>query len=125
MARATGRAPFVGRQPEIDVLQEQLEAARSGTPGLVLISGEPGVGKTRLIRELSERAASQGWTVLFGRAYESDGAPPYVAVAEALRDYVRASPLTELELQLGDLAGELALISREVARRLPNAAPFG
>jgi DNA-binding CsgD family transcriptional regulator len=121
MARTTGRGPFVGRQFEISVLLEQLEAARLGTPGLVLISGEPGVGKTRLIRELSQRAADQGWTVLFGRAYESEGAPPYVVFAEALRDYVRASPLEELRIQLGELAGDLALVSREVTRRLPQA----
>ncbi len=122
MGPAPGRAPFVGRRPEIAALLEHLEAAHLGTPGLVLISGEPGVGKTRLIRELSQRATSQGWTILFGRAYESEGAPPYVAVAEALRDYVRASPLEELKLQLGDLAGDLALVSRDVARRLPDAA---
>jgi len=61
------RTPFVGRARELARLLERLEAAERGQGGLVLIAGEPGIGKTRLLRELAERARAGGWRVLGGR----------------------------------------------------------
>src|SRR5207253_637877 len=53
--------PFVGRDVELAALRQTLEAAAEGRPELVLISGEPGIGKTRLQTELARRAEGRGW----------------------------------------------------------------
>jgi DNA-binding CsgD family transcriptional regulator/tetratricopeptide (TPR) repeat protein len=114
------RPPFVGREPELAALWARLALAGQGHGGVALVAGEPGVGKTRLVMELADRARAEGWLVLVGRAYDSDGLPPYVPWAEALRDYVRACPGVELRAQLGHGAAEVALIAREVRARLPD-----
>jgi predicted ATPase len=91
--------------------------------GIVLVTGEPGIGKTRLVAELGDRARADGWLVLVGRAYESEGAPPYRPIVEALRDHVRACPLDELRAQLADGAADVALLVREIRGRLPDLVP--
>ncbi|WP_246398912.1 BTAD domain-containing putative transcriptional regulator [Mycobacterium vicinigordonae] len=79
-----GPGPFVGRGPE---LQRLLSSWQSGGTHAVLIAGEPGVGKTRLAGEWSQRAYKQGAFVLYGRCDEDLGAP-YQPFAEALRSLV-------------------------------------
>jgi predicted ATPase len=78
------RAALVGRDVELTELKRRLESAIAGHGGLVLIGGEPGVGKTRLTQELAAAAVSQGVLVLYGRCYESEGAPPYIPYVECL-----------------------------------------
>ena len=73
-------APFVGRERE---LAELTEAIRSGRGGLVLVAGEPGIGKTRLVREAVERAGVSPW---WGRCPDAEGAPPYWPWAQAFRN---------------------------------------
>ncbi len=116
----TVRRPFMGRERELTALWARLALAGQGHGGVVLVAGEPGVGKTRLVMELADRARAEGWLVLVGRAYDSDGMPPFLPWAEALRDYVRACPSVELRTQLGDGAADVALIAREVRTRLPD-----
>src|SRR5207244_10895197 len=98
----TSRTPFVGRRHELSLLTERLWSAREGRGCLVLVAGEPGMGKTRLVFELAQQARSEGWQVLSGRAYDPDGMPPYFPLAEALRAYVRACRTKELRTRLGD-----------------------
>jgi predicted ATPase len=57
---ATAVRPFVDRRHEREWLEERLDDARAGLPQLVLISGEPGIGKSRLVREVQRTASSQG-----------------------------------------------------------------
>ena len=83
----TGRTPFVGRQPELAELIGRLEATHPGQGSVVLISGEPGIGKTRLLTEFAARARLAGWLVVSGRAHDTEGMPPYLPFAEALREY--------------------------------------
>src|SRR5262249_50105661 len=59
----SGRTAFVGRERELATLQEWLEAARVGRSGVVLIAGEAGIGKTRLLHELTTRAQAAGTQV--------------------------------------------------------------
>jgi DNA-binding CsgD family transcriptional regulator len=113
-------APFVGRARELAALCERLARAAQGHGGTVLVGGEPGIGKTRLVAELASHAAVEGWRVLWGRTYESEGMPPYLPFAEALRDYVRTCPQAALQAQLGDSGAEVALIVREVHGRVPD-----
>jgi hypothetical protein len=60
------RLPFVGRQGELDRLRARWAEAAAGRGRLVLVAGEPGIGKTRLVEELAERAAGDGAEVLWG-----------------------------------------------------------
>ncbi|MBE0611678.1 MAG: ATP-binding protein, partial [Dehalococcoidia bacterium] len=95
-ARARGTR-FVGREPEIASLAGPSQAAERGEAGVVLLSGEPGIGKSRLLREFSARALADGWLVLSGRAYDTEGMPPYLPFVEVLRQYVHASSDEELQ----------------------------
>ncbi len=119
---APSSMPFVGRERELAALQAALGMAGQGRGGVALLAGEPGVGKTRLALELTHQARQDGWKVFFGRAYEAEGAPPYLPFSEALREHVRECPLAELEAQLGAGAPEVAVVSREVLGRLPRLA---
>src|SRR6266508_4008311 len=106
--------PFVGRRHELAVLQGHLDAAGRGEGGAILVSGEPGIGKTRLLTELAGHARGRGWTVLSGRAYDTEGMPPYLPFIESVREYLRACPDDELRAQLGAGAGDLALLVPEL-----------
>lgn len=69
--------PFVGRARELDELGLALVDAASGHGSLLMISGEPGIGKSRLMEEVAARAEELGWRVLTGRCWEGGGAPAY------------------------------------------------
>lgn len=118
------RSPFVGREREVAVLERILAETAGGSGRVAIIAGEPGIGKTRLLTEVAEQAASQGWLVLFGRTYESEGMPPYLPFTEALQSHLRGIPDSRLVAELGDRAAELALILPDVARRLPGLPPL-
>jgi predicted ATPase len=79
---------LIGRQAECDRLRGYLAAARQGDGRLVLVEGEVGVGKTRLVQAALDGEEEQLY-LLAGRCYESEVARPYQAVVEALRDFLR------------------------------------
>lgn len=79
---------FVGRQREMAELRAALDDALSGDGRLVMLAGEPGIGKTRIAQELAAVAEGRGVRVLWGRCYEGGGAPPYWPWAQAIRTYV-------------------------------------
>jgi class 3 adenylate cyclase len=79
----TGVRPFVNRQHEREWLEERLDDARAGNPQLVLISGEPGIGKSRLVRELQRTASGRGVEVCSGRCREHLDLP-YLPFAASL-----------------------------------------
>ena len=81
-------------------LHEALEQAASGHKRLVLISGEPGIGKTRLAAELGRSAHAEGANVLFGRCDE-EALLPYQPFVETLRFYVANTPSDALMERLG------------------------
>ena len=68
---------FVGRQREMAELTSALNDALSGQGRLVMLAGEPGIGKTRTAQELGVLAEQQGAQILWGRCHEEEGAPPY------------------------------------------------
>src|SRR5918992_1091944 len=75
-AKFLASSSFVGRHREIDELKSALEAAQSGQGRVVMLVGEPGIGKTRTAQELATYAESRGTRVLWGWCYEEAGAPP-------------------------------------------------
>lgn len=79
-------APLVGRADELGRLTGLLADAEAGQPVVVLVSGDAGVGKTRLVTELGTVAADRGFTVLSGRCAELADMVPYLPLADALRD---------------------------------------
>ncbi len=115
------RTPFVGRERELLLLAGRLDSAGRGDGGVVLISGEPGIGKTRLLAEFSARAEQDGWLVLSGRSYDTEGMPPYLAFAEAIAQYLRAGADDEAGRRLAEAAREVALLVPELRERLPDA----
>jgi AAA ATPase domain len=81
---APGR-PFIGRATELEELRLALDEAGTGRGSLFLLSGEPGIGKTRLMQELAGEAAELGWQVVAGRCWEEGGAPVYWPWIQAVR----------------------------------------
>jgi predicted ATPase len=88
---------------------------------MVLLCGEPGIGKTRVVGEFAAEVRGTGATVLYGRSPEEPLAP-YQPFAEALRPYVAAGDPDELAVVAGPLAGELARLLPDQAPRLPPQA---
>jgi class 3 adenylate cyclase len=110
---ATGTRPFVNRNSEREWLEERLDDARSGQPQLVLISGEPGIGKSRLVRELQRTATTRGVDVFPSRCREHLDLPylPFAAsLLPRLQLLAREDPSLSryapvIERLLGDDAG--------------------
>jgi DNA-binding NarL/FixJ family response regulator len=106
---ATGktRAPLVGRAREL----EQLSALLGETEGgLAVVSGEAGIGKTRLLEELTEQAAEAGHLTLAGRAAEYERELPFGLVIDALDPYLEALDSQAYQRLVRDRVGELASV---------------
>src|SRR6187399_816610 len=83
---------FVGRERELQMLDESLDDAISALGKLALVSGEPGIGKTRLAEELTQRAERRGFGVAWGRSWEGEGTPAYFPWRQALRRLAPSFP---------------------------------
>jgi predicted ATPase len=114
-----GLSPFVGRHAELRRLHAAMrDAFRTGRPTGILVMGEAGIGKSRMVREFLAGAASSepGVTTLIGRCPPSDSGSAYWPLAEALREASDAS------LTKGTRAAAAAL-RRHLERLLPDASP--
>jgi class 3 adenylate cyclase/tetratricopeptide (TPR) repeat protein len=105
---------FVGRQAELAVLAAAFERAAVGGRQVILVAGEPGVGKSRLAAEFAREVHARGISVLFGRCDEGL-AMPYQPFVEALSHYLHHVPPAELPSRLGYLGGELVRLVPELA----------
>jgi DNA-binding SARP family transcriptional activator len=105
---------FVGRERELALLEDALAGARAGRGGLVLLSGEAGIGKSRLTEELAGLASTRGARVLWGRCWEAGGAPAYWPWVQALRAYVRDCDPDALHEQLGRGTEDVAQLLPEL-----------
>src|SRR2546425_10390774 len=95
---------LVGRQRELNTLWSQFEKTTAGRLHVTLVAGEPGIGKTRLLYEVAERAEHVGGLVLRGGASEAEGMPPYLPFLESLGQYIRATAPDTLREQTGEMA---------------------
>jgi tetratricopeptide (TPR) repeat protein len=110
-----GRGAFVGREAEMEQLTAGLDEARVGRGRLFLVSGEPGIGKSRLAEELAARAREGGFRVLWGRCWEEGGAPAYWPWVQCIRSLLRGTS-AEATSDLGDRA-DLAPMVPELRRK--------
>jgi transcriptional regulator with XRE-family HTH domain len=112
--------PLAGRARELARIGQHL--AGEG-PLLLLLAGEPGIGKSRLLEEASQRASAQGWTVLAGGCHRQSGQAPYTPLLGALAAYLRRQPLARGRLALEGCAWLVRLLP-ELAEQglLPSAA---
>jgi class 3 adenylate cyclase/tetratricopeptide (TPR) repeat protein len=117
------RTPFVGRKTERADLRRLLDQSMRGQGTLVMIGGEPGVGKTRLAEELLLEARRRGVLAWTGHCYEMEGSPPYIPFVEALEAAASSVPLEALRQALGDAAGEVAKIMPELRHLFPDMPP--
>jgi DNA-binding CsgD family transcriptional regulator/DNA replicative helicase MCM subunit Mcm2 (Cdc46/Mcm family) len=111
-------APIVGRQRELTLVMNHYEAAKGGYAHVVLLTGDPGIGKTRLLNEVAERLAHVGAVVLRGSASEAEGMPPYLPFVEALGRYIQVTPLDLLRTQVAVAPQVLATLLPELITRL-------
>ena len=114
---------FVGRQREMETLSAALEGALAGRGGMVMLVGEPGIGKTRTAEQFAARAAQHGAQVFWGRCYEEPGAPPFWPWVQALRAYVQAHDTETLRAEMGAGAADIADIVPEVRAHLSDLQP--
>jgi DNA-binding CsgD family transcriptional regulator/RecA/RadA recombinase len=84
--------PFVGRSREVQLLRARLDDARGGRGQVVLVTGEPGIGKTTLAAQFVAEAEEQGLPVGWGRASEDEGSPPYWLFRQVLTGLGLAMP---------------------------------
>jgi Protein kinase domain/AAA ATPase domain/zinc-ribbon domain len=117
-ALATDARRFVGRGEELGALRRASDVALGGESWLVLVVGEPGIGKTRLVEEAAVYARVHGAQVWWGRCYEGEVGAPFLPFVEALRSYVRGRSDDELREELGSGAPEIATLVSEIRQRL-------
>jgi DNA-binding CsgD family transcriptional regulator/tetratricopeptide (TPR) repeat protein len=124
MGRRVASAAFIGRRGELRALRAALSRAADGDPAVVLVGGEAGIGKTRLVSELTAACAADGTRVLTGGCVPvGEGSLPYAPVVEVLRALVaELGPDTVREL-VGPSWPELARLAPGLGR--PQADPDG
>jgi DNA-binding CsgD family transcriptional regulator/tetratricopeptide (TPR) repeat protein len=109
--------PFVGRSAELKLLRGLLPGAHGDGRRVVLLGGEPGSGKSRLVRELTAEAAKQDVLALYG-ASDAVVRTPYGPFVEALDQLVRAIDPAELRAALGTAGGELTRLLPDLPARV-------
>lgn len=105
---------IAGRTRELDICRSAFDRMLAGRRQIVLISGEPGIGKTCCAEAVVESAEEQGALVLWGRCHEEAGAPPYWPWVQILRAYIDASSLDDVRLNLGATANDIAALVPEL-----------
>jgi class 3 adenylate cyclase/tetratricopeptide (TPR) repeat protein len=108
---------FVGRDDELDLLWQRSVEVTGGARRVVMVSGDPGIGKTHLVAELGRRAHASGSAVLYGRCDEGLGLP-YQPFVEALRHYVEHAPQPVLDAFVSRHGGHLVRLVPQLAQRV-------
>jgi len=113
------RRVFVGREAELKLLQSAFDNTMSGNGSIVMVVGEPGIGKTALWEQLSAYVTTRDGKTVVGHCYEEGSLKlPYLALIEAIRSHVITSDISTLRKELGTGAADVARIVSEVRERL-------
>jgi hypothetical protein len=116
------RTAFAGRESERSTIRAAIDRALAGHGSVVMLAGGPGVGKTRLAKEMAELASSVGFKCLVGHCYERDEPVPFLPFAEIIEGSIAESGLEDFGRRVGDNAAELAEIAPSL-RRIFNDIP--
>ena len=118
--RTVPRVAFIGRETERGLLEVARTAARSGSRQVVLLSGEPGIGKTRLASYAALGANADGFAVCWGACSEDLAAAyePWIAVCSQLVEHAADDVLVDYVQRS---AGDVGRLARNLARRVPGA----
>jgi len=115
-----GRAVLAGRDQELGDLLRHWERCLEGEGRLILISGEAGVGKTRLAEALAENVRWQGAEVMWGRCYEHERSLPYQPLIEVMRSVLPTLTPADFETIPGEWLAEVARLAPELRERWPQ-----
>src|SRR5438093_10755248 len=115
--RLTATFPFAGRAAELETLRTLMPSAEGEGRRVVLLGGEPGSGKSRLVREFAVEAAENGALVLYG-ACDAVVHTPYGPFVEALDHLARVTEPNELRAALGTSGGELTRLVPDLPARI-------
>ena len=115
------RMSFAGRERELAQLREGLANAATGLGSVFLISGEPGIGKTRLTEELTALAGANRMAVMAGHCSDQDRAVPFLPFVEFLENCIdQCSSVDEIRATIGSEGPELARLMPNLRRLLPD-----
>lgn len=114
---------MIGRESEMHTLLQALQAAQQGQGHCILIAGEAGIGKSRMIAELRSRAIAQKFLVWEGHCFEQDISFPYAPWIDMLRDFLAPKSPAEMGELLGPLASEFIKLLPELSLLLPDLRP--
>jgi DNA-binding NarL/FixJ family response regulator len=110
-------AHLVGREGELGLLEGALGDLETGRPAAIHVTGEPGIGKTRLLAELADRADARGYLVLRGSASELERDLPFGAFVDALDEYVRGLAPDRIAALEGPLLDQLGHVLPAISAR--------
>src|SRR5919202_1311795 len=115
---------FVGREREMERLLAGLEDSLAGSGRLIMLVGEPGIGKTRTAQELLTYARLRGARVLIGRSHEGEGAPAYWPWKQMARAYIEEiGPERAIESIGPGAAADIAQVMPELQDAIPGYQP--
>jgi len=104
------RLPLIGRENELSLLTSALREAEEGSGRTVFLSGEGGIGKTRVAAAAAEWAEQEGWNVVLGRAYAVETGIPYALFSDALLPSLKKMESSTLAVLTRGSASELAYL---------------
>ena len=108
-----GGPPLIGRNSQLQALRSALSETEQGSGCLVLVAGEPGIGKTRLLEELAAMAHARGDLIAWGRCWESPGSPYYWPWVQVIRAMMRELSEERVVEWLGPVLAPVAEILPE------------
>ena len=113
---------LIGRSAELTALQECIEAATRAQGGVVLLSGEAGIGKSRLVAELRRFASAQDFQLLGGQCFPTDRSCPYAPLFDLLGAFLAPLSPSQITTALGAPARALFPLLPEQVQHLPELA---
>jgi DNA-binding CsgD family transcriptional regulator len=111
---------LVGRTQELEALEKALAAVQAGRGQCLVLSGEAGVGKSRLLAEIRHHAEGTGFLIFQGHCFEPDVTFPYAPLIDTLRQFFARRSASDIAQILGPLAAELVKLLPELALILPS-----
>ena len=118
-AAARGLTRFVGRQPELETLQQALAQAQAGHGQVVAMVGEAGVGKSRLLYEFGHSHHTQGWLVLESASVSYGKASPYFPVIDLLKRYCHVEERDDPRTIRAKVTGQILTLDEALQETIP------